>query len=114
MSHSPYYTPSQHYYQERLGLDPSDDLDVTRDGHTTGADFKTFGGYEESLSKFKGIVYSLNIYQLIGTCRDAAAAVLLLCCCCVVAVCPTGIWHDASPAVVYPSCSLHPCSVHLL
>lgn len=58
---------SHHYYQERLGLDPTEArANGTRDGKNTGADFKTFGGYEESLSKFKGIVYTLNIYQLIG------------------------------------------------
>ena len=63
---------SKQFYRERLGLNryesqENGDTTVMRDGHTTGADFKTYGGYEESLSKFKGIVYTLNIYQLIGT-----------------------------------------------
>lgn len=59
---------TQHYYKDRLGFDPAEArANGTRDGHNTGADFKTFGGYEESLCKFKGIVYTLNIYQLIGT-----------------------------------------------
>lgn len=58
---------THHYYKERLGFDPAEArANGTRDGKNTGADFKTFGGYEESLSKFKGIVYTLNIYQLIG------------------------------------------------
>ena len=58
---------THHYYKERLGLDPTEGrANGTNDGKNTGADFKTFGGYEESLSKFKGIVYTLNIYQLIG------------------------------------------------
>lgn len=65
---------SKQFYRERLGLKPYEvqengDPSMMRDGHTTGADFKTFGGYEESLCKFKGIVYTLNIYQLIGTPR---------------------------------------------
>ena len=58
---------SHRYYKARLGFDPLEARENgTRDGHNTGADFKTYGGYEESLCKFKGIVYSLNIYQLIG------------------------------------------------
>ncbi|XP_042210424.1 microtubule-actin cross-linking factor 1-like isoform X40 [Homarus americanus] len=62
---------TQHYYKDRLGFDPAEArANGTRDGHNTGADFKTFGGYEESLCKFKGIVYTLNIYQLIDE-RDA-------------------------------------------
>lgn len=62
---------SKQFYRERLGLKSHEAQqnggNYNMDGHTTGADFKTYGGYEESLSKFKGIVYSLNIYHLIGT-----------------------------------------------
>ena len=63
---------SKQFYRERLGLSSYEAQEngaahMMRDGHTTGADFKTFSGYEESLCKFKGIVYSLNIYQMIGT-----------------------------------------------
>ncbi|XP_047739188.1 dystonin [Hyalella azteca] len=66
---------SKQFYRDRLGLNPYEaqqngGTHIMRDGHTTGADFKTYGGYEESLSKFKGIVYTLNIYHLIDE-RDA-------------------------------------------
>ena len=61
---------SNQFYRERLGLSASNGYEhedvMIVDGHTTGADFKTYGGYEESLSKFKGTVYTLNIYHLIG------------------------------------------------
>ena len=60
----------KHFYRDRLGSAYYETVEenglTVRDGQTTGADFKTYGGYEESLSKFKGIVYSLNIYHLIG------------------------------------------------
>ena len=74
---------SKQFYRQRLGLNPYETQEngantAMRDGHTTGADFKTFGGYEESLSKFKGIVYSLNIYQLIGTPHGVARAFALV------------------------------------
>lgn len=70
---------THHYYKERLGFDPAEArANGTRDGKNTGADFKTFGGYEESLSKFKGIVYTLNIYQLIGR-RDPSRACPVWC-----------------------------------
>lgn len=67
--------PKTSLYKEKLGLDPTQSAENgIRDGHNTGADFKTYGGYEESLSKFKGIVYTLNIYQLIGTVGAASRA----------------------------------------
>lgn len=73
---------THHYYKDRLGFDPTEArANGTRDGHNTGADFKTFGGYEESLSKFKGIVYTLNIYQLIGR-RDPSRACMCVVCAC--------------------------------
>lgn len=66
--------PKHSLYKEKLGLDPTHSSENgIRDGHHTGADFKTYGGYEESLSKFKGIVYTLNIYHLIGTGRVGMA-----------------------------------------
>ena len=67
--------PKKSVYKEKLG-----GLD-TVDGQNVGADFQTYGGYEESLSKFKGTVYTLNIYQLIGTLACCAVyCVLCLTC----------------------------------